>query len=212
MVHLKFTDKRQITLEVSFFIGIFLSIGILLTVTDIVFFDNYVLPIMSECNPQNTSEFCIKVREILDAPIDDQLEIGNHYWDLLTTHFFSLGGVMFFIRIFAPFIVNMVLIREINWKVNLTMGGIWFGCILIWFFFGLLDLGYYIFRLEIPPESLEWLNDAGLFVLVKGVFGTENVESVELYLLNAIGMIIFASLWILVFAFKEKLAREKKLV
>ena len=205
-------DVTQLRAEIALFCLISGSITILLTITDIVIFDNYVLPIMSECHSTNDSSFCNEMRNKLGVPLGQQLEIGSKYWDILISHFYFLAGIMSFIRIVTPTIFKPKPTSGSKWKkIYFIMGGIWFVGIVIWFMFGALDTGYYFLRGMEIPENLNWLNDAGLFVLVKNLSGSEDVEKNELYILNILGASIFISMWLIIYFVKKKYASKLKL-
>ena len=195
--------------ELCVFILIAGSITILLTITDIVIFDHYVLPIISECHPQNNSTLCQDLRESMNLKPNTQLELGSQYWAVLNANFWVLGAVMFGIRALTARLFRGM-IKGRKWhEIYIIMGAVWFFGTIVWFLFGWLDSGYYVLRLDMIPDKLDWLNNVGLFYFAQHFTGDSlTVEFWDVILLNLIGLGVFVFIWILAFKINKILEKE----
>jgi len=181
----------QIEIVIVLIIG-FLIVGNT-TVTDIVFFDDYVLPDLAECNPQNQSEHCQDVRERHGLAIDAQNEIGNKYWNELVRQGFFIGVILFVIRMSFAWLLSREGVRKIQ-ASTVLMAIFWGVTGAGIFFFGYVDTFYYIIQNEDIPNELGWLNNVGIFVEAKGWTGDPNiVEKEDLFLVNALGVVVLVT-------------------
>jgi len=220
--------------EFAVFSAVSIGIFVLLTVNDIVIFDNYPKPIMNECyvetNPNilnlleieptevdpnminmttymdahNRDSFCKFWREQIGITDESQLSFGAPHWNILTTNFLVIAIVIGAIRTLTSWFWQIKNGRRFFHWVKVVMGLVWFVGTLIWFYFGYLDLGYYIFRGNTVPESLPWLNDLGLFIIAKDFTGSSNVESLDLTILAIIGGCLYVIIWAGVYLFYKK--------
>jgi len=197
--------------EIGLFIIIAAAVTILLTITDQVIFDYYVLPIMEECHPQNNSKLCQDFRKKMDLEENSQLEIGSKYWAVLNANFWVLGAVMFVVRVFTARIFRGV-IKGRKWhEIYPIMGGVWFAGTVIPFLFGMLDSGYYVLRGQMVPDKLAWLDNIGLFTIAQQWTGNPStVEFWDVIFLNIIGMVIFVLIWVIAFYVNKRLAKFGK--
>ena len=82
--------------------------------SDIVVHDNYILPIISDCYPDNQSEFCKKIRSEQNCPEDSQSCIGIRYWVLLPQLVLLVAGstaiLVMFLRFLGGAKINGLLI------------------------------------------------------------------------------------------------------
>jgi len=173
-------------------------------VSDIIFHDKYVKPVIAECYAENQSTFCKEVRADHQVAIDAQLEIGEAYWNELARQAIVAGVILFVIRISFAIMLAKAGVRKIR-MTSIFMALFW-GLVGSGFFlFGYVDTFYYWFVFESPPPTLEWLDGAGLFVETKTFTGTvEHVEIMDLYLTNILGLIVIGSFWVVImFMFAE---------
>lgn len=196
--------SKPVYFEASFIIIIGFVIVANTTITDIVFHDSYVLPAISTCYPENQDSFCAEIRQRMGLAPDAQLEIGNIYWNELARQAIFIGVILFGIRIgFAWFLQSMG-IRKIRLS-SVLMAMFWGFIGSGLFMFGFLDLYYYWFIFESPPQELAWLNEAGFFKEAKTWTGDPTLVEVEdLYLLNILGLIIIGTfLWMVMASYSK---------
>jgi len=184
-------DSKPIIAELVglFFIAILVT-G-LIVFTDIRIFDSYVGLGIEVCNPTNFERFCVEIRERLDLAPDAQIEIGNVYWELLMIQaiVIPLG--------FAGFRFLTIAIRRRRFTALRIFTVILWGLIpLIFFWFGTIDVFYYVARGIDIPDQLEWLNMVGIFEHTKQ-FGNDplNVERSDLLITFALGVILIGMLF-----------------
>jgi len=172
---------------------------VILTYSDVVNHDFYVLPIISECFAENQSTFCIEIRELHGLPSDAHITLGSAYWDLLQVQALGIGIMLFVLRIGFGYLAT----KKID-GLLIIKGFIWGGTFSLLFLFGWLDFGYYIIQQEQIPEQLPWLDQSGVFVWLK-IFGTDplTVDRGDLYLGMLIGAVIILAIWML-FVYKWK--------
>jgi len=181
----------QIEIVIVLIIG-FLIVGNT-TVTDIVFFDDYVLPDLAECFPTNQSEHCQDVRERHGLAIDAQNEIGNKYWNELVRQGLFIGVILFVIRMAFGWMLAREGIRKIQ-GTTVLMAIFWGAVGAGIFFFGYVDTFYYIIQNENIPNELGWLNNVGIFVEAREWTGDPNVvEKEDLFLVNALGIVVLVT-------------------
>lgn len=166
---------------------------LVLTYSDIINHDFYVLPIIGECFPENQSNFCLEIRELHGLPSNAQITLGSAYWDLLQTQAITIGVLLFVLRVGFGYLAT----KKVDGLLILK-GVVWGGTFSILFLFGWLDFGYYIMQQEAIPEQLPWLDQSGVFVWLKA-FGVDPlvVDRGDLYLGMLIGVVIILTVWIL---------------
>jgi len=178
--------------------GIFiLLIGFIIvantTTTDIVLHDNYVLPIISHCFPENQDEFCTNIRLQMGLPSDAQLDLGNIYWDELARQALFIGIILFLIRIAIGFFLQIQGVRRVRFT-TILMALFWGLVGSTLFLFGFLDTLYFVFQGEEMPSELRWLDNAGIFVETRMFTGSiDHVEAEDLILTNILGIAIILS-------------------
>ena len=170
--------------------------------TDIPMHDNYVLEIVRECHENNVSDFCEGLREKFNCPRTDQLCLGTAYWDTLSQQAMFLGLIMFSIRMSFAYMLQRYLRIPIR-ITTIVIAFVWGITVVIIFMFGFLDLMYYVFQPDIDrPETLDWLDGSGIFIVTREWTGTiEHVELSDLYLTTVagfanIGFLILISMYI----------------
>lgn len=172
----------------------------LLTYTDIVMHDFYAKPLISECYPENQSDFCVEVRELHNLETDAQISIGSAYWDVLQTQAIVIGMLLFVFRIGIVFLTK----GKIN-GIGFITAVLWGLTVSLLFLAGFIDYGYYEARGMEIPDKLEWLNEAGLFQYTKALGNDPvNVEKGDLFatMLIGVGIILFS--WsFLIFKWRE---------
>ena len=168
---------------------------ILLTYSDVINHDFYVLPIISECFAENQSEFCMNIRELHGVSSDAHITLGSAYWNLLQLQAVGIGIMLFVLRMGFGYLAT----KKIDGLLILK-GFIWGGTFSLLFLFGWLDFGYYIMQQESIPEQLPWLDQSGVFVWLKA-FGADplTVDRCDLYLGMLIGAVLILIPWILSF-------------
>lgn len=180
----------------------FISVAItgLLIYTDITYHDKYVLFLISECYPENQDQFCTKYREREGLPSNAQMEIGKPYWDILAIQSILLPFT------FAGFRALTIVIRhrKIS-EMRVFMIILWGLVPFLLFYFGSIDVFYYVGRTMDIPDQLNWLNNAGIFQYTKA-FGTDplNVERSDLLFTFGLGVILIAVLFFIAVKMYEK--------
>jgi len=186
-----FEGTKAVYVQFVFLVIIISGYAWILTDSDIVFFDTYVLPSIVFCHPDNfVAEQCEELRRITGCEDSlDQLCIGEVYWRQLNIQAWGLASVLFLARI-VPSIVLLATGRRKFRPIIIIEAFWWAGLALIIFMAGIIDYGYYTFRgLEIP-ETLDWLNQVGLFQYTKTITGDPLiVERADLYITLLIGVV-----------------------
>ena len=161
---------------------------------DINFFDGYVLDDIRECYKTNLSDHCEQRRIDLGCrPNEDQqLCLGNKYWEQLNKQAIFLAILLSFLRFTSSMVRHMTVGRKFTAVTVFEI--MWYGIMaLIVFLSGVIDLFYYLLRgLKLPLE-LPWLNKVGLFNWTKELTGAKDmVDSTDLILtfVMGIGMLI----------------------
>jgi len=172
------------------------------TQTDITFHDKYVLPLIAECYPENQSTLCSDARAKHGVPKTAQLELGNAYWNELMRQAVMSGVILFVVRLGFAFMIRKI--RKVR-ITSILIAIMWGATASGLFLFGFLDTFYYWMQGDDVPIVLDWLNQAGVFTETKSFTGTpENVEIMDLYLTNLLGLIVIGSLWmVIVFVFAD---------
>lgn len=196
------TKSKPVIVEGIFIIIIGLIIVGSHTQTDITFHDKYVKPLIEECYPENQSTLCSDARAKHGVPKTAQLELGNAYWDELMRQAVMSGVILFTARLGFAFLIRKIRKVRITSVLIALMWGITASGL---FLFGFLDTFYYWMQGEDVPETLDWLNYAGVFNETKSFTGTpNNVEIMDLYLTNMLGLIVVGSVWVvIVFVFAD---------
>lgn len=180
----------------------FISVAItgLIIFTDISFHDNYILHLISWCYAENQDELCTGFRERLGLPSTAQIEIGNPYWNILAIQSIVLPLA------FASFRALTITIR------HRKLTGLRIFVIILWglipfllFYFGSIDVFYYVGRSMDIPDQLNWLNNAGIFKITKQ-FGADplNVERSDLLFTFGLGVIFIAVLYFIALKMYER--------
>ena len=176
--------------EFLFVITLAIIVISLLTYTDIVMHDLYAKPLISECYPENQSDFCVELRELHNLESDAQIKIGTAYWEVLQTQAIVIGILLFIFRIGITFLTK----GRIN-GIGFATAVLWGVTVSLLFLSGFIDYGYYQARSMDVPDKLEWLNEAGLFQYTKEMGSDpQNVEEGDLYatMLMGSGIILFS--------------------
>ncbi len=187
------SKSAPVLIEGLFIIIIGLVIVANTTVSDIIFHDNYVLPAVSTCFPENQETFCQDIRMRMGLAPNAQLEIGDIYWNELARQALFIFVILFLIRVGIGFFLQIQGIRKIR-TTTFLMATFWGLAGSAFFLFGFVDSLYFLFQGEDAPEELAWLNNAGLFVETRSFTGDPNiVEKEDLFLTNALGIVIIVS-------------------
>jgi len=138
------------------------------TYVDINIFNTYVLP---------------DIEGNFDA--EDQLAIGNTYWETLNGIIGFVGGTVFVIRLALGKLAGakttgMLFLVSFVWALG----------IVILFYFGTLDTLYYVIDGREIPDTLPHLNGIGLFQFFEGDVTGEN-----LIMLNLAGITVLVLFW-----------------
>jgi len=187
------TRSKPVLIEGAFIIAIgFLLVGNT-TITDIVFHDNYVLPAIGTCYPENQEAFCVDIRKRMGLVPTAHLEIGDFYWNELARQAVFIGVIMFAIRMGIGAFLQIQQLRRIRLSTILmavTWGVVGSGL----FLFGFVDTLYYVFQGEDAPDTLAWLNSAGIFEQTREFTGDPNLVEIEdLYLTNILGILVIGA-------------------
>lgn len=164
--------------------------------SDINHFDDYVLPILSECWPGNNSDFCVDVREHLGCNDSDQQCLGNKYWNQANKNTVMLAFLLSFLRAMPAFVGLLTKARKIRFATIFEI--IWYGLMaVIVFIGGAIDVFYYLLRGMSFPVTLPWLNGVGLFVYTKGFTGDKSmVESSDLLITFGMSVVMLFVLFV----------------
>ena len=167
------------------------------TTTDIIIHDNYILPIISTCFPENQENFCVEIRQRMGLPSDAHMEIGDIYWKELARQALFIGVILFLIRIAIGYFLQIQGVRKV--RLTTYLMAIFWGLVgTTLFLFGFLDTLYYVFQGEDVPNELAWLNNAGVFQETRSFTGDPSiVEKEDLFLTNILGIIIIISFLII---------------
>jgi len=175
------------------------------TLMDISFHQNYVGLIVEWCHPEQQDGFCTWAREELNQPIDSQIGLGEKYWSEFNRQAAFIILFAFSIRLFA---VGGLLQATGIQRIRITtvlMASFWGVVAGGLFIFGFVDTFYYWFQLEVIPEDLPWLSNAGIFIQTRAWTGDPTVVEIEdLYLTNILGIATLGFVWWLTwYFFKE---------
>lgn len=175
-----------------------------ITATDISFHGDYVLHIESWCHTDNQDAFCTDFREKHGLSMTEQSGIGNKYWDRLLSQALEVFIIMFAIRMAFAYMLQVGVRKKIR-ITSILIAIVWGASASTLFLFGVLDTLYYVFQSEPIPETLGWLNGAGVFTESKAWFGDpEVVDKLDLFATNLVGIGILISLvFLTAFVFKE---------
>jgi hypothetical protein len=188
-----FEDSRAVQAELVLalvFAGLIIG-G--LTFTDIRIHDFYVREIIAECYPQNQTPFCAGIRELHELPKDAHMELGNIYWQILLFHAIWVSVLMGFIRFSF-----LILSKRKFTGTRIFMIFLWGITASAFFFGGFLDIFYYTSRNMEIPDTLEWLDNSGLFVLSKQLGDDPlHVERNDLFITAGLTFGFLFALWIL---------------
>jgi len=185
--------------------GVFIIvIGLVLvantTTTDIIFHDNYVLPAIETCFPENQEEFCQNIRQRMGLPFNAQLEIGDIYFAEIARQAVFIGIILFLIRLAIGYFLQIQGVRKV--RVTTFLMAIFWGLVgSTLFIFGFVDTLYYVFQDKDLPNELPHLNQSGIFVETRSFTGDPNIVEIEdLLLTNALGLVIIISFLIIMMA------------
>jgi len=172
------------------------------TTTDIIFHDNYVLPAIETCFPENQEQFCQNIRQRMGLPSNAQLEIGDIYFVEIARQAIFIGVILFLIRLAIGFFLQIQGVRKV--RLTTFLMAIFWGLVgSTLFIFGFVDTLYYVFQDKDLPNELPHLNNAGIFQETKSFTGDPNIVEIEdLLLTNALGLVLIVSfLIIMMFVF-----------
>jgi hypothetical protein len=202
-----FTKSKPVFIEG--FLAILLGFAMVasITATDISFHDDYVLNILSWCNPENQDAFCTDFREKHELGITEQLGIGDKYWERLASQAIEVFAIMFLARMIFAYMLQISARKKIR-ITSILIALVWGASATTLFMFGVLDTMYYLFQEDrdfTVPTELNWLNEVGVFQETKAWFGDPNVvDSADLFATNLVGIGILVSLvFLTAFVFNE---------
>ena len=180
------------------------------TTTDIVFHDNYVLPAIETCFPENQEQFCQNIRQRMGLPTSAQLEIGDIYWAELTRQAVLIGFILFLTRLGIGYFLQIQGVRKV--RASTVLMAIFWGIVgSSLFLFGFLDTLYYVFQERPIPNELAWLNMAGLFTETKSFTGNpEIVEIEDLFLTNILGVVVIGSFLVMMMFVYSQNGQKKR--
>ena len=78
------------------------------------------------------------------------------------------------------------------------------------FYFGWVDLIYYISQGETIPNTLPWLNNQLLTTPLQGLGDSPDFEKSELVLLNALGILVILGGWFKIIYIHKKLRGKRR--
>ena len=190
-----FVDTRVV--QFQFLFALFAISGYVYIIgdSDINFFDGYVLRIISECWPGETSEFCETVRKDFGCPASDQLCVGNNYWMQVNKQAIFLAVLLGVLRL-IPSLVGVVTHRR-KFRFATAFEVIWYPIMALSVFLGgAIDVFYFWLRNRPIPDELPWLNGVGMFIYTKTFTGSPViVESADLLYTFGISVIFLIILF-----------------
>ena len=184
-------------------IGIFFIIFV--GIADASLFDGYVKEDNAECYPGNVSEECIKIWENLDCEIGDQSCITKDYHTFQWQLVLIFGGVMGIIR----FGMGKMGGSKSN-PMLFFVSGMWIFTMISLFYFGWVDLIYYVSSGQTIPDTLPWLNNQLLTAPLQGMGSSPDFEKSELFLLNALGLLAIFGGWFKIIYIHRKVTRKRR--
>jgi hypothetical protein len=177
-----------------------------ITATDISFHDDYVKLIISECHPDNQSDECIAFRDYHGVGITEQIALGDKYWDRLLGQALEVFIIMFLARMIFAYMLQIGARKKIR-ITSVLIALVWGASATTLFLFGVLDTLYYFIGDETGqlPQTLSWLDGAGVFTETKAWFGDPNtVDQADLLATNLVGIgILIALVFLTAFVFNE---------
>ena len=184
--------------------GVFVAIlvtgySLIIVDSDINFFDDYVRDDIVECYKTNLSEHCQQRRADLGClpDQDQQLCLGNKYWEQVNKQALGLAGILFFARL-APSIINHFSNGRKIRPETIFESFLWSFTALVIFTAGVIDVGYYQLRGLDVPDELPWLNHVGFFEWTKTLSGDPSiVNRSDLYYTFLIGLTTIFLTWML---------------
>ena len=181
----KFARLRKPEAIVVFFISVALLVFI--TDWDITMHDTYVLPLVSNCIPENQDP--LPGCKIFTERGKEGMEIGRPYWDRLFILAVLIAAIP---SVFRALIGSP------------AAGFIWFVSIIAMPFSGAEDWYYYTVRDLKIPETLPWLNEQVFISWTRFFTNTNDVVVAGLGLSILTAVIIVVALWYLGLKFKMK--------
>jgi hypothetical protein len=165
-----------------------------ITATDIAFHDDYVKIIISWCHPDNQDAFCTDFREKHGLDEDAHLEIGNKYWNRLLGQSLEIFAGLFLTRLAFGYLLQIGVHKKIR-ITTFLIAIIWGASASTLFMFGVLDTLYFVFQGIPIPDTLDWLNGAGVFTESKEWFGDPTVvDKNDLFATNIVGVSLLVAL------------------
>ena len=156
------------------------------TYVDVTTHDIYALPWGAMCYEGNKNPDCKHIQDITNCPNGGDACIEAKYAQMLSVEAFYLAGLMMFLKI----AIAMLLKRKIN-ATRIVQAIIWGLAPLVLLETGWEDFLYYTSRNLTVPDTLPWMNNAGLFQSVdKTLLHTTQATAMSLYIVMAIGFIM----------------------
>ena len=202
---------RTVAIQWEAVVVIILGIWIIINVadTDIKFHGNYVGKLIEMCHKNNQSVECNEFREHLGVPMTAQIELGDKYWQELNEEPIWIGITMFGFRMGTALLLHFQTVYKI--RPFTIMMAVLYGIIgAILFNFGLVDSLYYILQGQEIPDTLPWLDGAGVFTTMKEWYGDPlHVDQKELITANIIGIgiigiFIFMAMLVMYFSHSQR--------
>lgn len=194
------TEATPLLAELTGLFFISIAITGLIIYTDITFHDHYVLFLVSECYAENQDKICTDYRQREGLPSNAQMDIGNQYWKIL-----AIQSVLLPIT-FAGFRALTIVIRHRKiTELRIFMILLWGLVPFMLFYFGSIDVFYYVGRSMEIPDQLNWLNNAGIFHYTKA-FGADplNVERSDLLFTFGLGVMLIGLLFFIAVKMYER--------
>ena len=184
-------------------IGIFFIIFI--GISDASLFDGYVKADNALCWSGNLSDECIKIWQNLGCAIGDQSCITHDYHTFQWMLVLLFGGFMAVIR----FGMGKMGGSKLN-PMLFVVAGMWFFTMVALFYFGWVDLIYYISSGQTIPDTLPWLNNQLLTAPLQGMGSSTDFEKSELFILNALGILAILGGWFKIIYIHRKVTGKRK--
>lgn len=184
-------------------IGIFFIIFV--GIADASLFDGYVKADNANCWAGNLSDECIEIWKNLGCAIGDQSCITKDYHTFQWMLVLLFGGFMGIIR----FGMGKMGGSKSN-PMLIIVSLMWFFTMIALFYFGWVDLIYYISQSEPIPETLPWLNNQLLTAPLQGMGDSPDFEKSELLLLNALGVVAIIGAWFKIIYVHRRITRKRK--
>lgn len=183
----------------------FLGFGIITTFAisywDAINHNDYILPEQKNCwDAKTTNPICLEVYKNVGVPVGDNADLPNAYWVMLNNFVYIISGVIAGIWL----MISCVLARiRGEWPegINVYFTGVIGSTIAVMPLTSWGDLFYFLILkwqnpLQVIPQTWDWLDKAGVFPWILKFTGHVHVQTSDLYIAMAGGVVFIIILWL----------------